>query len=52
MMCKFMNDSRDDKHLLIEKGQGMVQGIFMSFGVTVDDDANDERTGGIGSTTK
>ena len=30
----------------------MVQGIFMSFGVTVDDDANDERTGGIGSTTK
>ena len=52
IMCKFMNDSRDDKHLLIEKGQGMVQGIFMSFGVTVDDDANDERTGGIGSTTK
>lgn len=52
IMCKFMNDSRDDKHLLIEKGQGMVQGIFMSFGVTVDDDANGERTGGIGSTTK
>ena len=52
IMCKFMNDSRDGKQLNVEVGQGMVQGIFMSFGITVDDESNEERTGGIGSTTK
>lgn len=52
IMCKFMNDSRDGKQLHVEAGQGMVQGIFMSFGITVDDDADQVRTGGIGSTTK
>ena len=52
IMCKFMNDSRDGKQLNVEAGQGMVQGIFMSFGITVDDESNEERTGGIGSTTK
>ncbi len=52
IMCKFFNDSREGKQLNVEAGQGMVQGIFMAFGITVDDEANEERTGGIGSTTK
>lgn len=52
MMCKLINDSREEKTLHIEKGQGMVQGIFLPFGITVDDDADTQRTGGFGSTTK
>lgn len=52
IMCKFTNDTHEDKVLKVDKGAGMVQGIFMSFGITVDDDSNEERTGGIGSTTK
>lgn len=52
MMCKLINDSRDEKTLRIEKGQGMVQGIFLPFGITEDDDADTQRTGGFGSTTK
>jgi dUTP pyrophosphatase len=52
MMCKLINDSRERKTLRIEKGQGMVQGIFLPFGITVDDEADAQRTGGFGSTTK
>lgn len=33
-------------------GTGFAQGIFMEFGVTVDDDVTEERNGGFGSTTK
>lgn len=52
IMVKFMNDSRNDVQLVIEKGAGMVQGIFMPFGITEDDAVNEERKGGLGSTTK
>ena len=52
IMCKFMNDSRDGKQLHIDARQGMIQGIFMPFGITIDDDTDEVRTGGIGSTTK
>jgi len=52
IMCKITNDSNEGKVLTIEQGKGMVQGIFMSFGIVVDDEADGERTGGFGSTTK
>ena len=52
MMCKLINDSREGKTLEIRQGAGMVQGIFLPFGITDDDDAQDIRTGGFGSTTK
>lgn len=41
-----------DKVLEIEKGKAFAQGIFIPFGITVDDDTLSERTGGIGSTDK
>ena len=41
-----------DKPLLIEKGKAFAQGVFVEYGITVDDDANDTRTGGFGSTDK
>lgn len=52
IMCKFTNDTHEEKVLKVDRGAGMVQGIFMSFGITVDDAVDTERTGGIGSTTK
>lgn len=32
--------------------QGMAQGIFLPFGVTVDDECNTVRNGGFGSTDR
>ncbi len=52
IMCKLINDTRENKTLEIEAGKGMVQGIFLPFGITEDDEADSQRTGGFGSTTK
>lgn len=41
-----------DTPLTVEKGMGFAQGIFVEYGITVDDDAVDIRTGGFGSTNK
>jgi dUTP pyrophosphatase len=41
-----------DKPLEVEKGKAFAQGIFVEYGITVDDDCSTERTGGIGSTDK
>lgn len=37
--------------LVVRQGQGFAQGIFQPFGITYDDNATGERTGGFGSTT-
>ncbi len=52
MFVKLTNDSNENKTVELKAGQGMVQGIFFEFGITEDDDANEERNGGFGSTTK
>jgi len=41
-----------DKDLTVEKGKAFAQGVFVEYGITVDDDATDLRTGGFGSTDK
>ncbi|MBR2498804.1 MAG: dUTP diphosphatase [Clostridia bacterium] len=41
-----------DKPLTVEKGKAFAQGIFVEYGITVDDDATTLRTGGFGSTDK
>lgn len=41
-----------DKPLTVEKGKAFAQGIFVEYGITVDDDCTCLRTGGIGSTDK
>ena len=51
IFCKLTNDSRDEKSVVIHAGDGMVQGIFLPFGITEDDDAHAKRKGGFGSTT-
>ena len=52
IMCKIINDSRNEDVVEIKAKNGFVQGIFVPYGVTVDDDVTSERTGGFGSTSK
>ena len=52
IFCKLTNDTHQDKLVEVEKGAGMVQGIFVPFGITIDDEVTSERVGGFGSTTK
>ncbi|MBQ2676639.1 MAG: deoxyuridine 5'-triphosphate nucleotidohydrolase [Clostridia bacterium] len=52
IMVKLTNDSRSDKTVEIKAGQGFVQGIFLEYGITVDDCCEGIRNGGFGSTTK
>ena len=52
ILVKITNCSLDGKSLTVAKGQGFAQGIFMPFGITIDDDTTETRNGGFGSTTK
>lgn len=50
IFAKITNDSNEEKVLSIEEGDGFIQGIFMMYGITVDDDVKEVRNGGFGST--
>lgn len=52
IFAKLTNDTNEGKTLKIPKGTGFMQGIFVEYGVTVDDDVKSIRNGGFGSTTK
>lgn len=52
IFAKITNDSNEGKTLEIGAGSGFMQGIFIEYGITVDDDAEGIRNGGFGSTTK
>lgn len=52
IMAKITNDSNEGKTVTIEAGKGFMQGIFVEYGITIDDDADGIRNGGFGSTTK
>ena len=52
IMIKLTNASNENKTAELLQGQGIAQGIFTEFGITIDDDASAERTGGFGSTDK
>ena len=51
-MAKITNDSQEGKTVEIRAGEGFMQGIFLEYGITVDDDASGIRNGGFGSTTR
>lgn len=51
IFAKITNDSNEDKILQIQAGTGFMQGIFVEYGITFDDDVSDIRNGGFGSTT-
>lgn len=52
IFAKITNDSNEGKDVTVQKGTGFMQGIFMQYGITVDDDTEEIRNGGFGSTTK
>jgi len=52
IMVKITNDSNEGKIFKVTNGQGIVQGIFVPYGITVDDEADDIRNGGFGSTDR
>ena len=43
--------TNEGKTLVIPADTGFMQGIFVEYGITVDDDATAVRNGGFGSTT-
>ena len=50
IMAKITNDSNENKVSHLKEGAGFMQGIFLEYGITVDDDADGIRNGGFGST--
>lgn len=51
IFIKMTNDSNEGKTVEVAKGSGFAQGIFLEYGITVDDDSEGVRNGGFGSTT-
>lgn len=41
-----------DKECTIREGDNVVQGVFLEYGITIDDEVTGIRNGGFGSTTK
>ena len=52
IMIKITNNSLEGKTVSVKKGEAFAQGVFVEYGITVDDDADGIRDGGFGSTTK
>lgn len=52
IFAKLTNDTNEGKVVELNAGTGFMQGIFVEYGITVDDDATETRNGGFGSTTK
>ena len=50
IFIKITNDTRDNRTLHISPGTAFAQGIFLEYGITVDDNATATRNGGFGST--
>ena len=51
IFAKITNDSNEGKVLEVSAGSGFMQGIFLQYGITVDDETEGVRNGGFGSTT-
>lgn len=47
---KLTNESLEGRTISLKKGTAFAQGIFIPYGITKDDEACGERTGGFGST--
>ncbi len=52
IFVKLTNDSNEGRTVDVAAGTGFVQGIFLEYGITVDDEAEGVRNGGFGSTTR
>lgn len=52
IFCKITNCGLQGKAVHIAKGTGFAQGVFLPYGITLDDEVTAVRNGGFGSTTK
>ena len=52
IFAKITNDSNEGKTVELEAGSGFMQGIFVEYGITMDDDVTTVRNGGFGSTSQ
>lgn len=52
IFSKITNDTNEGRNVTVKAGDGFMQGIFIQYGITEDDDVTDIRNGGFGSTTK
>ncbi|MFV0255617.1 MAG: deoxyuridine 5'-triphosphate nucleotidohydrolase [Erysipelotrichaceae bacterium] len=52
IFAKITNDSNENKTLQLKANEGFMQGIFLEYGITVDDSVSAVRNGGFGSTSK
>ncbi|MFI3208363.1 MAG: deoxyuridine 5'-triphosphate nucleotidohydrolase [Eubacteriales bacterium] len=52
IFAKITNDTNEGKVVELGAGTGFMQGIFVEYGITLDDDVQTVRNGGFGSTTK
>lgn len=51
IMAKMTNCTNEGKTVFVKQGLGFMQGIFLEYGITEDDDTDGVRNGGFGSTT-
>ena len=51
IFARITNDSNEGRTVEVKAGTGFMQGIFVEYGITTDDDAQGIRNGGLGSTT-
>ena len=51
IFIKMTNDTNEGRTVEVPQGTGCAQGIFIEYGITVDDQAEGVRNGGLGSTT-
>lgn len=54
IFIKLANETNEGKLVKIKQGEGFAQGVFVEYGITVDDDEDEKeiRNGGFGSTAK
>ncbi len=52
IFAKITNDTNENKTIHIPAGTGFMQGIFVEYGITLDDEVDAVRNGGLGSTSK
>lgn len=52
IMLKLTNDSNEGRALSVKAGDAVAQGVFLPYGITIDDDASGQREGGFGSTSR
>lgn len=50
IFSKITNDTNEGRDVKLKVGSGFMQGIFVEYGITVDDETDAVRNGGFGST--